>query len=168
MADNYLQDVFARLFAMQIEAMAAISKDVDTLYWPNQQNDFPYITTRLATMTVDTDTFSEEVEAYNHTVLMRLVVGHFTEGYEGEPQDKALQYIVALEDYFREHENLTTDAGSYTSEPDYLLVANTNVLQAPLSGHTGLIAFNNGGIGQIQLGCEFTLNLAFLRDVCSS
>lgn len=162
---NYLEDMFSRVFAMQIEAMAAISVNVDTLYWPNFQNVFPYFTTRLGAMTVDTVTLSEDIESYNHTILMRLVGGHYTEGYIGEPPVKLLQYIGAVETYFREHENLTTDSGSYTTEPDYLLTANTNLLQATLTGHTGFVIFENSGIGQLQYACEFTLNLPFLRQV---
>lgn len=162
---NYLEDVFDRVFAMQVEALATISENVDTLYWPSQQNDHPYFVNRLGAMSVDTATFSEDIESYQHTVLMRLVVAHYTEGYKGEAPEKVLQLIQATEVYFREHEDLTTNAGSFTTEPDYLLVANTNLLQATLVGHTGFIGFDNGGIGQIQLGCEFTLNLAFIRRV---
>ena len=150
----------ARVAAMEIEALATVTSGAfDAVkYWPYQQEVTPYMTNRLGEMTPDYDAFTEDIEQYNHTILMRIVVDHVTAGYAGDKADLAYQYAQAIETYFRQHPQLTTDAGSYTTVPNYLQELTR------LISHTGLVVFDNGGIGALQLGIEFTLQIPFLRE----
>lgn len=160
---NYIQDIMARLVAMEKEALATVAATNNqtpdaVAYWPWEQEGFPYFTNRLGSMSNSPTDYSEDIESYSHTVLIRLVVDHWIAGFDGEKADLAYQYLVAFEDYMRQHPMLTTDAGSYTSEPDYLFQ------QMVLTGHTGLVIFQNAGINASQYGIEFTLALPYLRD----
>ena len=164
MADNHIQDMLKRIAAMQMEAIGpdtALSPPLDTAksFWPYQQSTLPYMVNRLGTSTVDYDTYSEEIQGIGYTVLMRLVVDHVGAAYEGGTANLAYQYIQPLQEYFRNHPLLTTDAGDYTDPPDYLF------FDAQLLSHTGLISFLNFGGMNIQLGVEFTLQIPFLREV---
>lgn len=152
---SYLQDAMDRIVAMQKEAVTTADA---VPYWPYEQASFPYFTNRLGTMTLNQD-MSEDIDIYEHTVLMRYVVGHLTEGYRGDLQDSLYDDIASIETYFREHPHLTTNAGSYTTAPDYLFQV------ARILSHTGVVAFAQGGVGQIQIGVEFTLSTPFLRLV---
>lgn len=164
MAD-YIQDAFSRIEAMQKEAVVSLKTDIDVFFWPEQGEILPYFTNRLGPMATFTDGFDEWIEGYWHTVLMRLVVGHITEGFPGGVQDDAHQYIVLTETYFRTHEMLATDTGTYADNgPTFLLTAGANRFLAQLTNHTGLVVFANSGIGAQQVGCEFTLRLPYLRS----
>ncbi len=160
---NYIQDIMARLVAMEkesLETVAATNNQTPdaVAFWPYEQESFPYFTNRLGAMSNLQPGYSTEVQDYRHTILIRLVVDHWKAGFEGDKSDIAYQYLVAFEDYFRQHPMLTTDAGAYTSSPDYLFD------EMILTGHTGLIIFQNAGINAMQYGIEFTLALPYLRD----
>src|SRR4030042_2143630 len=123
MAD-YIQETFLRIKAMQKEAVASLKPDLDVEFWPHQQEGpWPYMTNRLGPMNADFKTYSEDIDVEIHTVLMRLVSGHITEGQISGIQDEVHAYIVLLENYFRTHPLLTTDAGTYADDggPAYLL-----------------------------------------------
>lgn len=165
MPDTYLTDIMKRVAAMEVEALATLSSNagIAVRYWPYTQDHHPYMTNRLGAMTVSGGgtgggLYSEDNDEYLHTVLMRLVVGHLTEGYAGDIQDTTYDYIDAIEEYFREHPMLNTDAGSYTTPPSY-------IGEARMTGHTGLVAFIQGNIGQTEIGVEFTLLIPVLRQV---
>lgn len=158
---NYLENAFDRLDAMVKEAVATKRGDVDIYFWPyEQEGPFPYFTKRLGAMTNDTADLSEDFEIYNHTILLRMVVGHFKDGYTDGIQDETHIYVQLLETYLREHPYLQTDAGSYTAAADWL-----QNLQPLLAGHTGLVVFSNAGIFGNQIGCEYTLRLRYIRNV---
>lgn len=163
MADNYVQDMMKRVAAMQIEAVASL-KTVDAKgFWPYQQEELPYFTNRWGGLTNVDDVFGEDIDQEAHVILMRLVAAHLTEGYDSATINDAsnivIQYAVLVVEYFRNHPRLTTDSGAYTGEPDYLLQ------DARLTNHTGVVIFSNSGIGQLQYGTEFTLEIPFLRLV---
>lgn len=163
---NYIQDAFLRITAMLQEAFnTELGYNVDVRLWPHQQETKPYFTLRLGPMQQDITTYDEWIEGYNHTILIRLVTAHLTQGQIDEPEDNNHHYIVLVEDYFRKHPMLTTDSGTYEDDggPNYLLYAG-NQYQAEIVSHTGIVIFLNTGLANQQVGCEFTLRLPYLRD----
>ena len=163
---NYIQDMMARVAAMQLEAIGSGSTyaTIDpplrnaVPYWPYQQEQMPYMLNRLGATTMDAGGYSEDIRDVTHNILMRLVVDHVTAKYEGEVSDYAYQYIQPLQQYFREHPMLTTDGGSYTAHPDYLFY------ETRIVSHTGLVVFRNFGGLPPQLSIEFTLEVPYLRE----
>lgn len=161
---SYLSDAMLRIPAMQRECLSPLKGTaVDAVgYWLYQQEAFPYWTNRLANTDEfdygeDQDTGTEDIEWRNYTVLMRLIVGHYTEGYKGEPQTILYEYIPLVEQFFAENPMLTSTL--YPTDPDYLHY------EAQLTNHSGIVAFQNGGIGVTQIGCEFTLIVPYVRQV---
>jgi hypothetical protein len=162
MSDNYIQEAFKRIEEMCQEALnAQLGYDIDVILWPHSQEKKPYITLRLAPMTNNPSDLSEDLQIYERMCFMRLVTGHVTEGKVDEVQDKTHIYIVLLEDYLRGlNSMLFTDAGTYADEgPDWLFNR-----QPLLADDTGLVVFLNSGIGQNQVGCQFSLRLHYLRS----
>jgi len=163
MADNYVQDIMARLVAMEVESLTTVAATNGQTpearaWWPYEQEAFPYFTNRLGAMTNAQPGYATDIQDYRHTVLIRVVVDHWNAGFEGDQADISYQYLVAFEDYFRNHPMLTTaSTGLYPTEPDYLL---EDII---LTGHTGLIIFQSAGINAMQYGIEFTLALPYLR-----
>jgi len=162
---NYMQEAFLRIDDMLVEAVASERDDIDIAFWPYQQEGpFPYVTKRWGPSADDLKTFDEFIEVSVETVLLRLVMAHIDAGQTDGIQDESHIYMVLIKDYFRKHPMLTTDAGTYADQgPDYLLFG-SDVFQAPMLSHTGVVVFINSGIGAQQLGCEFTLRLPYLRD----
>jgi hypothetical protein len=163
---SYLDDALDRVVAMQKEAMASITsgKFDAKPYWPWFQNDFPYMTNRHGAMTVDYTKYAPDIEDNPETIAMRLVVGHVEEGYKGEVNARAIDYYIALRDYFRTHSNLITDGttyGDYTSYPDYL----DPDTGAYIVNHTGLVVFANTGLPSQQIGYELILAIPFMQSV---
>lgn len=163
---SYLDDALDRVVAMQKEAMAVITggKFDSVPYWPYFQNDFPYMTNRHGAMSPDYIKYAPDIEDNPETIAMRLVVAHITEGYEGEAPANAIDYYIAIRDYFRTHSALITDGttyGDYTTEPDYL----DPDTGAYISNHTGLVIFSNSGLLTPQLGYEFALSIPFMQSV---
>jgi hypothetical protein len=162
---DYLADAAARTLAIAQEALHTVTGGkVDAGYWPYQQDAFPYLTVRHAAMTVNPTKYAEDIESEPEQLLLRLVVGHFTEGYAGETQAKAFSYYSAIRDYFRARKTFTTAGttyGDYTDEPDYLEPDTEDWISA----HTGLVIFSNSGVLTPQLAYEFTLNIPYLQSV---
>lgn len=163
---SYLDDALDRIVAMQKEAMASITggKFDAVPYWPYFQNDFPYMTNRHGAMTVDYTKYAPDIEDNPETIAMRLVVAHITSGYKGEKPALALDYYIAIRNYFRTHSDLVTDGtiyGDYTSYPDYL----DPDTGAYIVSHTGLVVFANSGLPDMQLGYEFALSIPYMQSV---
>jgi hypothetical protein len=156
MSSNYLQDMLARFAAMEEEAVSGCDA---APYWPYQQGAFPYWSNRLGTMTLNDSEFGEDIQQYIHQVLARFVIAHLESGYHGENADKLVDWLGDIQTYFRTHPMLTTDAGSYTAPPDFLHY------EMRMVSHTGLVVFQNAGIGSNQLGVEFTFELPYMRSV---
>lgn len=160
---SYLDDALDRVVAMQKEAMSALTTGAfDSVpYWPYQQELCPYMTNRHGGMAPDYTKYAPDIETEPENILMRLVVAHVTEGYKGEKPALALDFYIAIREYFRAHPMLTTDAGAYTAEPNYL----DPETGAYISGHTGLVVFTNSGFGNPQLAYEFTLQIPYIQSV---
>lgn len=160
---SYLDNALDRVVAMQKEAMSTLTTGAfDSVpYWPYQQEAFPYMTNRHGGMSPDYTKYAPDIESEPEVILMRLVVAHITAGYKGEKPALALDYYIAIRDYFRTHSNLATDGGVYTAPPDYL----DPETGAFISSHTGLVVFSNSGLLTPQLGYEFTLQIPYIQSV---
>lgn len=154
MSSSYMGNAMLRIAAMEEEALSGSDA---APFWPYSQESFPYWTNRPAARS--TDDWSEDIQVYRRQVLARLVIGHLESGYKGENADKLIDWMADIETYWREHPMLTTDAGSYTSEPDYLFEEMRNLTD------TGLVVFQNSGLMSTQIGVEYTLDIPFLRSV---
>jgi hypothetical protein len=168
MADGIILELLKRITAMFDEAITPIDPDVgvDVHYrWPYQQNKFPYVVSRLGGMTVSgggigPGQYSTDVDEYQYTIISRMLVGNYTQGIATDVTNNVYDYIVQVEDYFRQKPQFATTTGTYSSCPDWLLE------DARMASHTGYVAFSPlGGVGQAQLGCEFTFIVPILREV---
>jgi hypothetical protein len=149
---DYLDELFARVVAMQLEALSAynVSAKPFFFWW---QETFPYFTNRLAEDNLDG--IAEDYQTDSYIVRMRLVVGHLTEGTPGTLDDNLRTYIPLVNRKF--HRNvMLTSAGAYAAPMDIL-----NPLGARLVGVTGLLIFQNAGFAHQQIGCEWTLRCPF-------
>jgi hypothetical protein len=163
MPDNYMQDALKRVVAMQKEALVTLSPPlVDAAnYWPFALTVFPYASNRLgaATYNYEEDPAAEDIMTTRRVILMRIVIDHIEAGVEGEKPDVVTQAVGLMEAYFLSHPMLTTNTGSYTEPPDYLLP------EALIVSDTGIVAFDNRGLISNQLGVEFTLEIEYLREI---
>lgn len=150
-----ISDVLDRVVAMQKEALPGSDSKP---FWPYQQETFPYWTNRLGSTAIGDrqagNSGAEDIEQRSYTVLMRLVVGHITSGYEGERQDELYEWIVDIEDFFMENPMLTS--ALFPTEPDFL------AYESELTSHTGLVIFANAGVFAQQLGVEFSLTVPYV------
>jgi|AACY02.2.fsa_nt_gi hypothetical protein len=152
---SYYEDIMKRIAAMQKQALSALTSDaVDAVhYWPHQQESFPYFVNRLGGG--DFDRTSTGMAQIQRDVLMRMVVGHMTEGIGGAIAETVYAYMEAVEDFFHQQPRLTSAA--YPTSADYVID------QPKITGDTGLVAFQNAGIETIQVGVEYTLELLLVR-----
>lgn len=154
---TYEEDLLARVVAIQIEAMQAIGVKADAKpYFYHTQGDFPYFTNRIADNPVSDDG-SEEYEYNNPVVIMRLVVGHITQGYKGEPEARLYRWGPHIKAYFDERQWLTS--AKYPTRMDNLM-ARTRVLNTG-----GMRAFQNDGIEALQVGRELQLTCTILEGI---
>lgn len=156
MSITYLDDAMDRLFAMQQESLnTLLGYDCASKIWPYFQDTFPYWVTRPGQRT--NNDLSQDMRVKVRNIPMRLVLGHWNEGYESELSDRALQFIVAVDDYFDLREDLSST--TYPSDPDFLMPG----FGGRIINDTGLVIFDNSGIGALQIGVEFVLELQYLR-----
>lgn len=144
-----MQELMDRVAALETEALAALSPSVvanavDRFF--HVQPTYPYFVNRLGAMTIDDD--SEDLDVYAVIVKMRLIIGHVTEGYEGEVENRLQLYIPQVITYFNERELL--QSGTYTAALD-------DLTRARIVACTGFAVFQQSGIGSQLVGAEFDL-----------
>lgn len=156
---TYMTELLARCVAIQKEAMASISVTcgaVPYFFYPGTKG--PYFTNRIVDVPVITD--GSETEDLNQaTVIMRLVIGHITESYHGEPESRLYEWLPVVKTYFQERMWLQTATGIYTTRMDNLLPPSR------ITNSGGLRAFENAGINQTQVGAELTLSCTFYEHI---
>lgn len=146
---TYLSDGLTRIVAMQKEAVSG-SNAVPVFFW--EQSNFPYWTNRIGPITNELD--SQEVRIRTHQIVMRLVIGHLTEGYDTILEQQLSTYIPNIMGYF--------DSRIYLNSAAYpLQMDDLDARGALLTDCTGLQIFEQGGVGSQQIGVEFTLELPF-------
>jgi len=151
-----ITEVKARLVEIQIEVMTSLGEDCDAkAYFNHTQEDFPYWTNRIGPITTESEI--EDFEDDTYTFIMRLVIGHLTEGYDGEVEVNLDTWIPVIIKYFNEREWLNTE----TTYPD----ATQFLMLARITSCTGLRYFLSSGIADTQVGTEFTLTCEFTEDL---
>jgi hypothetical protein len=164
MANYDLEDVMDRLPVMQKAALAALSTPVvcDAVdYWPYQQQSFPYWWNRIESMAVDLEP-GGDMEIHRYQISMAMVIGHLTEGYEGELSDAAYTRIAGVMDYFRQHKDLC-DGTTYTTPPTWLWISDGGARITGIPNGTRTLA--NSGLGVQQVAVVFNLEIPLLFEV---
>lgn len=156
MADFNLGDFMDRVVEMEKESVASIvSTEVDAVpYFPYEQEAFPYWTNRITGMTPSY--LAEDAVEFNFRIVGRIVLGHLTEGYKGEPIVKAQDYISAVLDYFKGRSGMKSVAHPTSMQylAQYFLIVDM----------VGPNAFRNDGIGSTQVGIDFVFTLPIMAD----
>lgn len=156
MSDDMYTDIKKRCGAIQ---EAAISGSTAMPYFMSHGATFPYWTNRLGPASTDWD--SDQMNNETRTVLMRLVIGHVTSGYDGQNEDLLGDYIDAVYDAFADINALRLiDGTTYTTEPTYL-----HPLGVEIESDTGLDLFPAPWAGYYEVGVEFTLTVNVYRTV---
>lgn len=152
-----LQEALDRLAAIEVEALADLTPPITAdakAYAIWQQEAFPYVTHRVGPLSVESD--SQDFDAVEVEVVARLVVGHLTEGYRGQPESVLYACIPALIEAINARELLQSNL-----YPDAL----DGLVGARCTGSSGLRVFETAGIQARQVGTEFTIVLQFTDDL---
>jgi hypothetical protein len=148
-----LQEVLERLAAIEVEALADLTPPVTAdakPYMIHSQEAFPYFTNRVGVVSVESD--SHDIDGYEVEIVARLVVGHLTDGYRGQPESALYAYLPAVIEAINARELLQSD--SYPAALDGLIGARA-------TGSSGLRIFQTAGIQAQQVGTEITVVCTF-------
>lgn len=152
-----LQEALERLVSIEKEALAALSPAVTAdakPYMMHTQEAFPYLTNRVGNVGVEYD--SHDIDVYEVELVARLVIGHITEGYQGETEGRLYAYLPALIEAINARELLQS-----VTFP----VALNGLMEARVSSSTGLRIFETAGIQARQVGTEITVLCIFNDDL---
>lgn len=154
MANYDLSALMTRLVEMEKESIASVATNgVDAVsYFPYEQDDFPYWTNRIRGMAPDY--LAQDTAHYPFQIAARLVIGHLTEGYKGEVLTKAYEYIPAVTSYFKDKPGMNSIASPTQMDDIFTDFEFTDVV--------GPVAFQNSGIGVLQVGVEFIFTLPII------
>lgn len=159
---SILSQAMDRIADMEKEALTTLtSGKVDAVsFYPYQQSALPYFYNWLNgdTLLIEEPVGGEDVVTFQYTVTMRLVIAHLTEGYLGEWQSNAYEFIPAIITFFLQNPFLTST--TFSTELDF--IDPNGVI---ITGTTGLRVFQNTGLNVRQGGVDFTLNLPILEAV---
>jgi hypothetical protein len=132
-----------------------------------KQDTFPYITNRIgpsAPGSTQTDIqVGEGATLREFAVTIRVIIAHYTSGYVGEKEELLNEMMPVLRLYLENRLMLTTDAGVYTAQPDWLFSED-----AELDDTSGIEVFSDSGIGTMQIGEEITLLVPVLETLNES
>lgn len=152
MAGQDITSALTRIVAMQKEIMSDLGVTADAVpYFYHVQESFPYWTNRVGDIQI-ADDGSEDFDRDTYTFIMRLVIGHVTEGYRGEVEARLYDYIPEVKYFFNAREGLQSDA-----DTTWL----NSLIRARVSSCTGFRIFQDAGISANQVGTEFTLTCLF-------
>jgi len=156
MADDMYTDLKKRCGAIQT---TAISGSTSLPYFMTHGATFPYWTNRLGPANTDWD--SDQMQTETRTILMRLVIGHITQNYDGQTEDLLGDYIDAVYDAFADIDAMRLiDGTTFTTEPLYL-----HPLGVEIESDTGLDMFPAPWANYYEVGVEFTLIVNIYRTV---
>ena len=117
----------------------------------------PYLLARTVDHRVTVDPgYPNELLEHTATVVLRLVIGHVTEGYAGEPEAKLSAAIPAVIRALASKPLLQT-----TMQP----TPQTHLVGADVVSCTGLRVFEAPGLAAQQVGCEFVVNCRFNETI---
>lgn len=149
---TYETELLNRCVALELEAMASIGVSADAKAWFfHVQESFPYFTNRIAANQIGDDG-SQDEDVNNPLVIARLIVGHITEGYRGQPESKLYEWGPIVKTWINRRQWLTSAA--------YPLRMN-DIRSARVIDAGGFRAFQDSGIGTIQVGREIQIQCIF-------
>lgn len=157
-----INDALTRIIAIAKAALASMTPAVvadGVPYFYHSQEGYPYFTVRVSNMDsagYGDNAITQELDADVYTITLRLVIGHITEGYSGEPEDCLYDYIPVIKAYLNSRDQLQT--AGYTTELRYLI-------DARCTGAAGYRVFQNAGIAALQVGTEFTIVCQFNENI---
>lgn len=160
---NAVDTALDRVVAIQKEAMLALAAPitVDSVpYYYHWQDDGVYFTNRLGPITVTEglpdDEIAQDYQTSVYQIIMRMVIGHLTEDYDGNNEAKLKDWIPHLITYFNERPGL-----QHAAAPVHL----DNLWSALVTGCTGFAILQSTGLSVQQLGCEFSLTCTFTEEI---
>jgi hypothetical protein len=149
-------EILARIAEMEREALfSLVGTVVDSKpYFPYKgQEAFPFWINRLATATYTNEGYGMDNLHITRQISMRLVVGNITEGYDGELQTAFNEFVGAFVPYISQKANAYLKTATYPTNMQYL------EQELRLVSDTGVIIFSNNGVGTMQMGVEFVVEL---------
>jgi len=151
---TYLEDALLRIVAMEKEVIPGCDA---VPYFIYTQESYPYWTNRVGAIATSTDSEDEAKRVYQ--IIMRLVIGHRTEGYTGE-LEVTLQstYIPQILTYFSQR--LRLQCVAFPDIMRYIAPEGAFIPNA-----TGLAVLAVGGIGVEEIGAEFSLELPIEEQI---
>lgn len=156
---TYETELLMRLVTLEKEAMASIGVTADAKpYALHVQEAFPYFTNRVAANPVSDDG-SEDLDLNNPLVIIRLVIGHVTEGYKGQPEGKLYEWGPVIKTYLQRRSNwLQCATAPYNTRMDGLQ-------SARVTDNGGYRIFDNSGLGVNQVGRELQVQCIFDESI---
>lgn len=151
------QQILERLVAIELETLASLTPHgtIDAKpYSIYQQESFPYLTQRAGNTQVTPD--SEDRDVYEVDVMIRIVIGHVTQGYAGESEQLLYDLEAALMHAINERELLQSAAYP---------VALTGLTSARAEGSTGMVIVDQAGIQARQVGAQITVTVTYTDDI---
>lgn len=160
MATLDINDTLARIISVGKAAMSGIGHPADGVpYFYHTQETFPYFTVRMSNMDsagYGASAQTEEMDSDIYSFVLRLVIGHVTEGYVGEREDLLYDAIPAVKLALNESGDLR--AVGYTTAARYLV-------SARCINCSGYRIFENRGIAALQVGTEWTIQCEFNENL---
>jgi hypothetical protein len=146
---TYEEELLARIVALEKEAMTSLSVKADAVpYFFHTQEGFPYFINRIVSSPVGDDG-SEDMDLNRPLIVMRLIVGHITEGYRGQPEGKLYAWGPAIKSYLQDRSNWLQSA-AYPTRMD-------NLQSARITDMGGLRVFEDTADGTRTVGREFQM-----------
>ena len=150
-------DMIDRVIALEKAAMLALATPVRVD--ATKQFFRPYVgtilfTNRLGSLTIVGE--SEDIDLITADVKMRLIIGHITQGYEGDNEENLNTYIPHLLEYFNERPLLVDTV--LTTDIDHLI-------EARMIDCLGFAVITQNGFPNPQVGTEFTLRTEWDQDL---
>ena len=160
MANVDVNELLARCVVIEKAALAALTPSVSAdavPYFIHTQESFPYFTNRIGNVEVGYD--SNEMDRDIYTVVIRLVVAHITQGYDGVVETDLYNYIPAIITAFNENEGL--QSATYPAAMTNLIEGDQQRISC-----TGFRILETSGLQGIKQACaEFLLPCQFNQDL---
>ncbi len=156
MPDSHFLDLVKRLEASLDQGLQAVDSRFKAYrYFPYAPSHLPYALIYMGARTIRQGLVGSEVDDHVQTVNVLFVLGHATEGQDGELAEKLYQtYLPAFYDHFYDTQWLTST--TYPNPPDWLSPAEVRM------AHGGWQRFQNSGTSGDQLGVLFSLSIPIL------
>ena len=155
-----IPELMLRVVALEVEAMATVLPAEKVCgavpFFIYAQDTFPYFTNRDGAGTSTNDEGGEEFDHDIYTVIMRLIIGHVTEGYIGDLETTLHSYIPTVKTYFNSRGGL--QSATYAN-------ALVGIRYARIINWTGLRVWQTSGINALQMGTEFTLHCELDEEI---